>query len=338
LHGLAVAVFVGASALGCAKKNGPLRPADSFGIADANVVVAVDFAGVVGTRFYSEFMKELERLPNSVGDDRKPFGDALKAVVGFDPAELRRVVVCANTDSRKFVVVAVSKTLVDRDAVIAALSKRGPGLKKLEPHAGFDLFAESEDDNDILAFPEANLAVAGSKDEVKEGIDRMKAGKAVALKGKLAAALGAAPKEAGLVAVTVPTPGLAPVIGMLRMPGGLKAAEKIAAVTVVARTAELLDVGVVVELKTDEDAEAFRDRAEAILVRTVKEDPLLNKDVMKPLKELLEGVTFGGAGSSVEIRLTVHPELARIAPVAAGWAVVKISGARVGIPSMFGAP
>ena len=109
VFGLAAAVVVGAVVLGCGQKGGGIRPTDAFGIADANVIVIADPAGVVGSKFYAEVTKGLSSIPGLGGQDGKSIDDTLKETLGLDPADVQRVVVHINTDAQKFVVAAISK-------------------------------------------------------------------------------------------------------------------------------------------------------------------------------------------------------------------------------------
>jgi hypothetical protein len=330
-----VALVFAAAVLGCGTKGGPgIRPTDAFGLADANVIVTGNVADVAGSKFYTDLMKELKKLPGVVDDEKKSVDDKVKESLGLDPSDVQRIVAHVNTDSKSFVAAAVSKAPVDRDAVIAAAAEGGPKLEKQETHAGVDLYAPSKDEAEVLAFPGPNLVVAGTKDAVKKGIDRLKAGKALRVTGKAADVLSAASKGSGLVVVVVPTPDLAKMAaGAAPVPGIDDATEMISAVTVVAKAAEALDLSVVVEFKADKDAEDARKQAEEGLAEAKKE-PMLGQGGMEPLKAVLDSVKIGGTGKSVEVKATARADVAKTVPALMGLVMMKMMGG--GMPGMGG--
>jgi len=328
--GLAM-VVVAAAVVGCGQKGGGRprgpQPADSFGLADADVVVRGNPAGVLSSKFYVDITKAIAAMPG-MGEGGKSIDDTLKETLGLDPADVKSIVAHVNVEGEKLVVTAVSKKPIDRDAVIAALAKQGPKLEKQETHAGVDLFAETAGDKEVMAFPKADLVVVGTKAEVKKGIDRLKAGKALQLKGKLADVLGAAPKGAGLVVVVVPTPGLTQMAaGAAPMPGAAETAEKVAAVTVAAKSADSLDLNIIVELKTDEDADEIRKIAtEGLEGLKAQVAPMLQQAGMEPVKATIDGIKVGGRGKCADIKVSVPADIAKALPALMGLVMMQMMG------------
>ncbi|MHC5055796.1 MAG: hypothetical protein ACYTKD_13885 [Planctomycetota bacterium] len=333
--GFVVALVFGAAVTGCGQKGGGgIRPTDAFGLANADVMVTGDLASVAGSKFYTEITKEPAQLPGFAGEEKQSIDDTVKSKLGLGPADVQRIVAHANFADEKLVVAALAKGPVDRDAVIAGLSEGGPKLEKQATHAGVDLYAEAPEDDTVLAFPQPNLVVAGAQDAVKKGIDRLKAGKALQAKGKAAGLLSAASKGSGLVVVVVPTPALAKMAaGAAPVPGIDDATEMISAVTVVAKAAEALDLGVVVEFKADKDAEDARKQAKEGLAE-VKKEPMLGQGGMEPLKAVLDSIKIGGAGKCVEIKATARADVAKTVPALMGLVMMKMMGG--GAPGMGG--
>ncbi len=313
--GLAMAV-VAAAVVGCGQKGGGRptgpQPADSFGLADANVVVRGNPAGVLSSKFYVDITKAIASMP-MLGGDGKSIDDTLKETLGLDPADVKCVVAHANVEGEKFVITVVLKKPIDRDAVIAALAKQGPKLEKQETHGGVDLLAPSADEKEVMAFPKPDLVVMGTKDEVKKGIDRMKAGKAVQLGGKAADALAAAPKGAGLVVVAVPTPELAQMAtaaAATQAPEAAGMVENVVSVTVAVTSGDALDLNVVVELKTEKDADEMRQQAATWLATgKLMAGPMLMgmnlTQLGEPVMKMLEDVKISGKGKCADIKASV---------------------------------
>jgi hypothetical protein len=341
------AAVVGCGQKGGGKPKGP-QPADAFGLADANVIVRGNPSGILSSKFYVDVSKAVASMP-MLGGGGKSVDDMLKETLGLDPADVKCVVAHANVEGEKFVVTAVSKKPIDRDAVIASLAKQGPKLEKQETYAGVDLFAETADDNEVMAFPKADIVVAGTKDEVKKGIDRLKAGKAVQLKGKIASVLGAAPKGADLVVVVVPTPELTQMAaGSAPMPGAAEVAEKVTAVTVAVKSADSLDLNVIMELETDKDAEKLRTQAkegaaslkvvfgqaagqppmELLTLAGIKKllSSMLKDDDMEPIKNLIDSITVGGTGKCADFKASVPADITKTFPALMGLVMAQMMG------------
>jgi len=314
--GLAIAGVVAAAVVGCAPKGKKsFEPADAFGLADANLVVTGSPAGILTSKFYMDVSKAAASMP-MINQGGGSIDDKLKETLGLAPADMKGIVVQANIDTEKFVAAATSKKPIDQDAVLAALAKQGDKIEKQETHGGVDLLAPEDDEGMVMAFPKPDLMVFGTKEEIKKGIDRMKAGKAAALKGKLASSLGAAPKGKDLVVVFAMTPDAAKMAASsVPMSGVGEKAEQIEAVTVTLDAGDSLDLSVVAEFKSDKDAEEARKMAtEGLAAMKGQIAPMLQQAGMEPLKATVEGVKIGGSGKVAEINASVPADIAKTLP------------------------
>ena len=340
--GFAVAAVIGAAVLGCGTRGGRgVRPVDSFGLADANLVVKADLAGLVGSKFHADLTKELRKRPGLASPEEKSIDRTVKETLGLAPSDIETIVVSVNTDDERLVIAAATKAPVDRDAVIAALSEEGPKLQMRETHAGVDLLAPTAEDEMVLAFPAPDLIVVGTKEEVRKGIDRLQAGMSVQVKGKVADLLRAAPEGAGVVVAAVPALSLVPsVVAVARVVGLNELAVKIRSFTLAAKAGEALDVGLAMEFETDEDARDARARIEeTVAAFEAKLGDTAAEEGMEPLKELVSGIKVGGAGKSVDVLATVSAGAAKAVLALMGPVKMKTTGRTGGVvPGMSGAP
>jgi hypothetical protein len=320
VSGLAMAAVVAAAIAGCAQKDArDFQPADAFGLEDASVVIEGNPSGLVSSKFFADITKAVADLSDDGGEGSKSIVGAFAETLGLNPTDVQRVISHADVDAGKILVVMVSKKPIDREAVVAALSKHSPELEKLETHEGVDILAGAGGGDDVLAFPEANLVVAGPKSEVKKGIDRLKTGVAFELGGVLAKALSAAPKGADLVVALVPTPGLAPVAAMLQMSGAIKTAEKIATVTITVKTADSLDLNILIELKTEKNADEIRRQIAQALANPIEiVGPPLKRlgkpELNRPAVQVIENIKVGGTGKFADIKVSVPGDFMKDAP------------------------
>lgn len=314
--GLAMAAVVASMVAGCAQKSGnSFQASDAFGLEDANVVVKGNPSGVLGSKFYAEIAKVVADMTG--GEDKGMSVDStINETLGLDLGDVQSIVAYVNVETQKFVVAVTSKKPIDSAAVMAAMVKSGAKLEKAGAHGDVDFYVTPDEKDKVFAFPKPNLIVAGTKDEVVKGLDRLKACKAFELKGKLATVLGAAPSGSELVVVVVPTPGLAKMANMAPVAGAGDIAAKIAAVTVAIKTAATLDLSVLVELKTEKDAKELRDQATGgLALLKMQIGPMLDKAGMEPVKATVESLKIGGSGTSLDVKATVPADITKAAPM-----------------------
>jgi len=302
VRGVVTAALVAAAVVGCARKGArSFRPVDAFGPADADLVVKASPAGIIGSRFYSQAIEAISGMPGSSFPGGKPPEAVLEEEMGVDATDIVELAVCADLGTDEFTIAATTGKPFDRDAALAFMSKGGPKIEKLEAHGGVDLLGAKGEEDTVVAFPTANLVVLGTKDAVRQGIDRLKAGKAAKLGSRMAGALDAAPEGHDLVVAVVATPGLAKTAaGVARLPD---VAQKLAFAAMAMKVGDSLDLDVIAEFNTEEDAREAREQATRHI--EAEKSRTLEQAEMEPLRALLEGIKIGGEGKVAELTVSV---------------------------------
>ena len=168
----------------------------------------------------------------------------------------------------------------------------------------YGLPGEDANDEPVFAFPSGTMVVVGNLDDVKAGLENLKAGKTVALPDALAALVKGARADAAVTVACVVTPEL-----LAAMPGGLAQAGGEKFGSFVLAVAIDKDLGVDAKVAMRDEAAATESRNEMLEgLAGAAANPMFANPAMKPLKDLLGAVKIGGKGSDVTISVTVSSD------------------------------
>jgi hypothetical protein len=274
----------------------------------------VKLSELVGSDFVKDATRRLKSLPTGLfGAQASSPEEALRAYLCVEPSSIELVSLSARSEDKKGTIVFVSRERLDPLSVTANLSEAlGDDVVKTGRHAGVDLYGAEGEEKVALAFPAPRVAVFGTADEVKAGLDRYRAGKAVAHEGPPAKLLGDAPPDATVVVA------LAPGVDMLDiLPAAAGEGRGVETVLVMAKAGSELDLSVRVTARTDDDALKLVKEATDELERAKKSleefrkqlGPMVAFATMGPVRKLLRNVKIEGKGRTVDASVTVDPRV-----------------------------
>ena len=286
-------------------------------IADADMEVVIQPAKLVAGKVLGDFAAELKKakLPIPVDLGAKTPEQMAAESIGIEMKDLARVTISANTITQKVLATLVATKDVDAQAVVAALSaSTKEKVVKRETHAGIDIYAPAQEQEAMLAFVDKRVALFGSIDELKKGIDTYKAGSMPPAKPEIAALLKEAAADACIVVAMKASPEMTAAAPAAGVPADL--AQELDSVLFTMAAKDTFALQAKVTMKTIDSGEKLRGEAtNAMEGAKAQFGPMFASPAMKPVMDAINGVKVGGAGKVLEASASIGADV--VQPLAA---------------------
>ncbi len=312
----AVLVVAGIVSFGCSGEK-PSVGIAAFGMPEADVHIEARPAAFINSTALKQILDQIQEM--GLVPAEKPLKQTVQEKTGLDIDQIAQLNASVASDGKSFILAALFKSPYDKETLVSKIEEAGGSERvKAGSHDGFDLFNIEAlgRDNMVIAFVSPTIIAMGDVETLKSSLSNVKAGKAASVPPAIKEQVAGAPEGASLV---VAVPSIAKVAESQKSLPVQVDMGQVKGMVIAVTAAENIDLCLRLNAVDADTANKLRTEAQAGLDKVKSQpNPMLDAPAMAPLKDVLNSVRIGGTGTTIEVTLTVRPDVVKTAPLLMG--------------------